>query len=245
MYRAGMILSTLATTMPLVMLALWSAAAESGPIRGYSRARFTVYFLSTYVIRQLSGSWIVYQIASEIRNGKLSLRLLRPIHPVSAFAAESLAALPLRIAISIPIVVIAVSAGGTRSFTNSPAAWALFGASMLGAWLLTFSMNVIVGSLSFYIESSSRIMELIMITFFVLSGYFVPIELLPSSFQLAADWLPFKYQLALPVELATGAHGIDVGVRLLCKQWIWVTLEVLAVIGLWRSGVRRFVAHGG
>ena len=56
-YRAEMIVWVLATTMPLVMLALWTTVAETrpgGPLR--RSAQFVAYFLATFIVRQLTGA---------------------------------------------------------------------------------------------------------------------------------------------------------------------------------------------
>ena len=61
-----------------------------------------------------------------------------------------------------------------------------------------------------------------------------------------ADWLPFRYQLALPVELMTGRHTEPAEVlRLLAAQAGWVVFMGLACRVMWRRGLARFGAYGG
>ena len=38
----------------------------------------------------------------------------------------------------------------------------------------------------------------------ILSGYLIPLELLPSWTRAIADALPFRYTLAFPVEIGSG-----------------------------------------
>ncbi|HVY49889.1 MAG TPA: hypothetical protein VHB21_28535, partial [Minicystis sp.] len=95
-YRAEMVVWLLTTTMPLVSLALWSAVADAGPVGRFDQRRFGAYFLATLLVRQLTGSWLVWELNQEIRTGTLSQRLLKPIHPLVAYSAENLAALPMR-----------------------------------------------------------------------------------------------------------------------------------------------------
>ena len=64
----------LATTMPLVMLALWGAVARDAPVGRYGEPKFVAYFLATFVVRQLTGAWVFYAMNFEIRDG----------HPVHA-----------------------------------------------------------------------------------------------------------------------------------------------------------------
>src|SRR6185312_13112060 len=75
-YRAEMIVWILATTMPLVMLALWSAVAQNQPIGRYGQPQFVAYFLCTFIVRQMASSWAFYEMNFEVRNGTLAMRLL-------------------------------------------------------------------------------------------------------------------------------------------------------------------------
>jgi ABC-2 type transport system permease protein len=56
-YRAEMLVWVLATTMPLVMLALWTSVAQGAPIGRYDQPAFVAYFLATFVVRQMTGSF--------------------------------------------------------------------------------------------------------------------------------------------------------------------------------------------
>ena len=57
-YRAEMIIWVLSATLPLVMLALWNAAAAGGAVAGWDQTDFTRYFTANLIVRQLTGSWV-------------------------------------------------------------------------------------------------------------------------------------------------------------------------------------------
>ena len=244
-YRAEMLVWILATTMPLVMLALWSTVAMQAPVGRYGEPQFVAYFLSTFIVRQLTGSWAFYEMNFEVRNGTLAMRLLRPIHPLWAYAAENLAAIPLRAVVAIPVAVIILAFVGRASMTHEPVMWLLWTVSLAGSWLLTLLVNFAVGCLSFFLESSMKIMDTWLVFFFVLSGYLVPVDLFPPGLREVVDWLPFRYQIGLPVELMTGAHDTAHALTLLGRQWAWVAITLLSTAALWRGGLRRFAAYGG
>jgi ABC-2 type transport system permease protein len=244
-YRAELLVWTLATTMPLVMLALFTSVAATGPIGRYGQPEFIAYFLATFIVRQLTGSWAFYEMSFDVRNGTLAMRLLRPVHPLWAYAAENLAALPMRFLVSLPVAVIAFAWVGARQANHDPVLWALFPVSLLGSWLITLFVNFAVGCLAFFVESSMKLMDTWLVFFFVLSGYLIPVELFPHGVRVVVDWLPFRYQIGLPVELMTGAHGAAHALSLLARQWMWVAIGLGTTSLLWRSGLRRFAAYGG
>ena len=173
-YRAEFFVWVLTTTMPLIMLALWSAVAAEAPVGRFGQTQFTAYFLATFIVRQLTSSWSAWQMNYEVRHGIMSMRLLKPIHPLWAYAAENWAALPLRLVVAVPLAVVALVIVGAGQLPSDPLTWLAWAASMAGAWLITFLVNVAVGSLSFHMESSVKVMDVWYAVFFVLSGYLIP-----------------------------------------------------------------------
>jgi ABC-2 type transport system permease protein len=243
-YRAEMIVWMLTTTMPLVSLALWSNVAAAGPIGRYDQHGFLAYFLATLTVRQLTGCWLVWELNQEIRSGAIARRLLKPVHPLIAFSAENLAAMPLRAAICAPIAIIALYTIGHEA-PRSPAMIAAWIVSMLGAWLINFTTMAAMGSLAFFLESSTAIFELWLVAFMALSGYLLPLDLFPPGLAEIAHALPFRYTMALPVEIAIGKlSGADV-LRELAYQWAYAAAFLALGLYLFRVGVRRYASFGG
>lgn len=243
-YRAEFIVWMLTTTMPLVMLALWSAVAHEAPFGRWGQEEFIAYYLGALIVRTLTGCWVVWELNHEIRTGSLSLRLLRPIHPFVAYFGEHVAQVPLRGLMALPIagILLATLPGGR--FATDPLVLALFPLAIAGAWGITFLSMCLLGSLGMLMERSIAVFEVWLGLFAVLSGYLVPLELMPSWLSSAAAWLPFRYQLGFPVELLIGALPREAVLRGLLVQWGMVALLLPAALGVWRAGLRRFEAFG-
>lgn len=244
-YRAEMIVWVLATTMPLVMMALWTAVAADAPVGRFGQKEFVAYFLASFVVRQLCGSWAAYQMNFEVRQGTLAMKLLRPISPLFLYAVEHLAYIPLRMLVAGPVAVLSLWLVGSAHLPKTLLSWWVVLAALLGGWLITFLSNVMVGCMSFYMQSSLKLMEMWWTLFFIFSGYLFPLALLPPWAQRAVAWLPFPYQLGFPVELLNSMHGQEETFRLLAIQWGWVALLWLLSSWAWRGGLRRYEAFGG
>lgn len=244
-YRAEMLVWILSTTMPLVMLAIWHAVARDEPIGRFGGDEMIAYFLAMFIVRQLTGSWSAWAINMEVRQGTLALRMLRPVHPLLAYAADALAALPVRGLLSIPLATVALVWFAGPELETRPALWGIWAAAVLGGWLITLAVNLAIGCLAMLIESSTKVMDVWLALYFVFSGYTLPVELFPSWLRGIVDWLPFRYQLGLPVELMTGAYDVGTGLVMLARQWIVVAATFGVVALVWRAGVRRFAAFGG
>ena len=145
-YRAEFLVWILTTNMPLVMLALWHAVAADGAVGRFDQREFTAYYLGVLVVRLVTSTWMVWQLSMEIRDGTLSAKLLRPIHPLYAYAADHISAMPMRIIVVSPIVVLLFTTSWDRLAVHDPRLLPILGASLVGAWLLTFFSMVLLGT---------------------------------------------------------------------------------------------------
>ena len=244
-YRAEFLVWLLSTNMPLVMLALWSAVARDAPVGRFGQNDFVAYFLAALIVRLMTGAWVIWEVNFEIRQGTLAFRLLRPVHPLVVYACENIAAMPLRLALALPIALVLLFMVGGARVTHDPLLLALFPVTVLGAWLITFLAMAIVGALAFYLESAGSLFEIWLGLFGVFSGYLVPLELYPRWVTALARALPFRYMLAFPVEMVIGLESRARALADLGIQWLFVALLAAAAGGVWRLGLRRFAAYGG
>lgn len=244
-YRAELVVWLLSTNMPLVMLALWSAVAREAPVGRFGERDFTAYYLAALVVRLMTGAWVVWELTFEIRQGTLAYRLLRPLHPLLAYAAENVAAMPLRLAMALPVAGLALWLTAGERLTRDPLLLALFPLTVAGGWLITFLAMAMVGTLAFRFDSAASLFEIWMALFGVFSGYLVPLELFPPWAQAVARALPFRSMLGFPVELVIGLLPREQALLELAVQWGWIALLLLGVRAAWRSGLRHFAAFGG
>ncbi len=244
-YRGEFFIWILTTNMPLVMLALWSRVAADGPVGRFTQRGFAAYFLGVLLVRFLAGSWVVWELTFAIRDGSLASRLIRPLHPFAHYAADNLAQMPLRLVVAAPIAAGLVWVAGPAGLSHDPVQWALAPVAVAGAWALTYSAMLAVASLAFYFDSALSVWELWMALGYVLSGYLVPLELLPPTARAVAAWLPWRYTLALPLETMLGLVDRASSVRGLAVQWAWTALFLTAATALWKRGLGRYESFGG
>lgn len=240
-YRAEMVIWILSATMPLVMLALWNAASEAGPLAGFGQAEFARYFTVTLVVRQLTGAWVMWELNYQIRTGALSPALLRPLNPLWVNLASTLAAVPWRLVVLAPILAALFAWRPDIVFVPTPARLVGFLVSVGLAFLAAWLVQVVFGVLAFWFDQSLGFFSVYFAVWGLLSGYFVPLSLLPDALGGVAAWLPFHATLGAPVDVLLG--GAPVGPTL-ALQGAWVGALLLGVRGLWAAGLRRYGAVG-
>lgn len=243
-YRGEVLIWILSTTMPLIMYAVWSTLAQAGPIGRFDEGTFAAYFLSTLVVRQLTSCWIVWELNYAIRTGAFSTLLLRPVSPLAYYAAENLGALPFRILVLVPVVFGAWWAFPSLPFAFSAERIALFVLTTLLAWLLIFLFQAIFGLLALYTEQSLSFQEAWFGLWAMLSGYLVPLELMPKV-AVVARWLPFRAMGSLPTEILLGHLDGPGMLQAVAAQLGWVVVTVILVKSVWARALRRYEAYGG
>ena len=244
-YRAEFLVWILTTTLPLVMLALWTSVADEAPFRNYTSADFVAYYLAGLIVRNLTGSWVAWQISEEIRMGAMSMRLLRPIHPFIAYAVAHLAAVPFRTIVALPIAFVLLMSSGASSLATEPVQLALLVPSLALAWIITFSFLFALGTLGFLFTKTMALLNLYFGLYSLFSGYLMPIPLLPSILRDVAEVSPFRYMFSVPVELMTRTIPAGELVLLLVGQLAWTIVTLVGALWVWRLGLRRYEAVGG
>lgn len=241
-YRAEVVVWILTASLPLVMLALWNAAAAEGPLAGFGQAEFARYFTATLVVRQLTAAWVVWELNHHVRTGSLSPMLLRPVTPLAFHLSETVAAMPFRLVVLAPIVAALVWWRPDIAFLPSLSQVLLGSISVVLAFLLAWLVQAIFGMLSFWLEQSVGLFSLWFAAYALLGGYFLPLALLPEGVAAWAAWLPFQATLAAPVELFLGISADPV--RALAIQAGWVSLAAAGAALMWKRGLRRYGAVG-
>jgi len=241
-YRAAMLVWVLTTTFPLVSLTLWHSLAADGPIGGFTQGEFDAYFVAAFLIRQLTASWVVWDLSSQIRDGALSTLLMRPVHPLLHHLMTNLAALPVRVALAVPLgLVVLFAVGGIEASFGWHVAVAPL--AIVLAWLLQLCVQICVACLAFWVTSSAALFEVWLGLYMVLSGYVMPTSMLPW-FSGVVRALPFHAAMGFPTELLCGRLSSGEIVRGFVLQGIWLVVFAALAAWLWRRGLRVYGAVG-
>lgn len=243
-YRAEMAIWILSTLIPLIMLAVWDAVAVGGPISGWGRTEFARYFAITLLVRQVSSVWLVWELNYEIRNGTLSTRLLKPMHPLLQHGVPMLVGVPFRVLVLIPILVGLLIWRPDLWETPSIARLGLFVVSMSLAWLINFLVQALFAILAFWIDKTDALFGVWFALWSILSGYVAPLALFPDAMRPVLVLLPFRGMLGLPVEILGGFVSPEAALPEVALQLGWCAGLFLAVQWCWARGIARYGAYG-
>ncbi len=245
-YRVQSVLWLLfAVIRPVIFLAAWSAAAnaQGGNIGDFALADFAAYYVCITFVGQLTMAWNAYDFEFEIRQGKLSPKLLRPLHPLHYAVVENIVWKATTLPVLVPALVLVGWTFQAR-FATQPWHILVFVPSVLLAAALRFVFGWVMASCAFWTTRVHAIMRLYDRVTFLFAGEIAPLSLLPGPLAALAYALPFGYMLWAPAEILRGGATPDQALLILAAQSVWLLVGWVGFVAIWRIGLRQFSAVG-
>ena len=245
-YRANMAIWSMASILQIVVyLSVWRAVAEAGGTTGgFTPSQFAGYFLMLLLVREFTYSWMPYMLADDVRSGKLSGLLMRPLHPIVQHSADMVAHRIQSVAMLVPVAAILVFAFDA-SVDLRPGALAM---ALLVVLPLAALVRLLVDSLfaltSMWLTRIDGIRNMYYLVLLLLGGQFAPIDVLPTALQAVAKALPFYWTLGFPTELLIGRASIAEAWTGAAVLAAWAIGTLLVLQPAWRAGTRAYEAVG-
>lgn len=250
-YRWNFLFRAVSGLIPMLGgLYLWRALfqARGGvDIEGWDYSSMVRYFLYVMLAESLvtpvEDEW---QIAADIRDGRLSSFLIRPLdymlYRFSLFGSGRLMYTAVAI---LPSVVLLWFYRADLRMPQDAATWWLTGLSLGMAALIQFFVSYALAMIAFWLLEISTIVFIVYSFEYFLSGRIFPLDLMPASVQRVTEWMPFMYELYFPVSIFMERVQGPALVRGLAIQLLWVLVAFGVARLLWARGVQRYQAVGG
>jgi ABC-2 type transport system permease protein len=160
-YRAQILLWILSFLFPLVMMVVWLAVVdEVGPAAGWDRADFVSYYVGMALVNQLTFAWIVWNWDEDIRTGKLSVKLLKPLDPFHHLLSEQLGWKLFILLFLLPVVAVIAWLSPTISYPLTPGRVAACVLSVVAGFALSMLMGSTFGVLAFWSTQTRNLYSL-------------------------------------------------------------------------------------
>ncbi len=229
---------------PTVYLVVWTTVATvRGAVGGYGAADFAAYFIVLMIVNQLTFTWVIFEFEWRVRSGELSAMLLKPIHPIHSDVADNLGYKLVTLVILVPAALL-LGLLFQPAFDLRAAMLALAAVALVAAYCVRFLFDWAFALTGFWTTRTAALNQIYFLVLLFCSGRLAPLELLPSWLERITWYLPFRWTLWFPVELAlnrlSGAE-IAAGFRM---QALWLLVGLLLVRVVWRLGVRKYAAVG-
>jgi len=245
-YRGDFVFYMLSTILgPLISVMIWRAAIASGAQLPVDGTYLTSYFVLLGAVSMLTSSWSSQFLAGDIRNGNLSAVLARPGSYLYGMIANNLAEKGFKSLVLAPmILVFGWLLRDSVSLSAPPTRWLLLLVSIVLAAVIILSLDVIFGSLAFWIDDISGVERGRMLLSAMLAGQLVPLALMPDWASGFVRLQPFRFMISFPLEIVVGdlgQHELGIG---FIAQLCYLALFFLFARWIWQRGLRSYSAVG-
>lgn len=249
-YRVNFLFRSLFGLVPLTaIISVWKTiyGQGQGSVAGYTLSQMISYYLVITLVDMLTAvaedDW---QIAADIKDGRISQFLLKPIdyqtYRLTLFAAGRVMYTSMAL---LPVVAFIFFQRDYFVFPGDPLTWVAFVASVVMTALLQFFISYSMALLAFWLQEVSTFIFIVYAFEYMAGGHLFPLDILPPALAKVLMLTPFPYQLYFPVNVFLGRiTGPELATGL-GMQALWVLIAYGTARWVWNRGVRHYEAVGG
>ncbi|MCH5161004.1 MAG: ABC-2 family transporter protein [Clostridiales bacterium] len=236
-----------ATLMGLLWWAIYSFS-DSGVIGGFTYPQMLLYVILSAAMFEITMSDSMGMIMSDIRDGLIGMRLMKPISYRLQLMFTSLGIFIGKFIIfGIPTVIVGTLIA-VLGFGLTGLVWynvLLFVPALVLAFLVNEAYDFLFGQLAFRTQATFGINSMSMTISGFLSGRMVPLSVFPQWAQKVLNFTPFPFMMSMPIRLYLGVVSLpDVALSFaIAIAWI-IVINIIGKLS-YMSSVRKVVVFGG
>ena len=205
-------------------------------------------WLNQAFIRLIYLSYKDNEIMEKIKKGTVAYELCKPYDLYSWWFLKLLAKRYAECALRcLPVIIIALLLPEpyNLSLPESPMYFLLFLITLLFGSFLIVSINMIVQIISFYTLQEKGITSIVYSLGSLLSGFTIPLPLMPGLMLKIANTLPFRFIGDLPFRLYSSNINYTYGLKCIIIQIMWIAVIILTGKILMNRTLRKVTIQGG
>lgn len=249
-YRVNFLFRSLFGLIPLTaIISVWKTIFSQGQssVAGYTLSAMISYYLVVTLVDMFTAvaedDW---QIAADIKDGRISQFLLKPIdyqtYRLTLFCSGRL------IYTSVALLPVLGFIFLQRDFFVLPThliTYLAFGISIALTALLQFFISYSLALLAFWLQEVSTFIFIVYALEYLAGGHLFPLDILPPWVFKLLMLTPFPYQLYFPVNVyLEKIQGSELAAGLVIQS-AWVLATYGLARWVWHRGVRHYEAVGG
>lgn len=225
---------------------LWQAIYGSQEsLAGFTVPQMTTYIAVSWMARAFYFNNLDREIASEIRDGSVSVQLIRPysylfVKMMQGFG-EGLFRFLLFMIPGLAIVCLLFPV----KLPTDPVVWIVYLVMLFFSFLINSQINILTGLFAFFVENNEGMIRMKRVMVDLFSGVVVPIAFFPGWLSGIMQWLPFQAITYLPSSVFTGRTPLSEAAGVFGVQALWFGLLLVPIAITWRAARKRLYVQGG
>ena len=228
-----------------VLFFIWKAIFKQvNNFSGYTFSSMVTYLVMVQFLHFVNRQNTSRQIAEEIKNGDLSIFLLKPLNYLKywffSFLASRFFECLIRLSI-ITIFLILFSSSLQFLLWSRIFPFVLF---LIISMSFNFLLNCLFASATFWITDIRLFSTMVGLSVGFFSGELMPLDIFPGVLRVISEVLPFQYMLFFPIKIFQGSlsgRQIFTGAAVAI---FWTIGLFFLLKFLWRKGLKRYEAIG-
>jgi ABC-2 type transport system permease protein len=232
----------------VMMIFLWQSVFRyNETINGFGLNDMLIYFLLINVFFIFTELDTVFVMAEEIREGRVSLYLIKPISYYKRLMAETLGHIVSLLILMLPIAIgtgIALTFIFDIRWNINPWHVLIALAYLPLIFLLLFEYNYFFGTLSIHTTNVFGLAIFMSVFIRATSGQLIPLAFYPESLLKILNYFPFRF-ISYPPLLILNQMDSRTGLQGLIILSLWVLLFRGISFMTYKLSIKKMVVFGG
>lgn len=229
----------------LVMYYIWLSVFKNRTYFGdYTFSSLMTYLLVGKFLHFVNRQNVSRSVAEEIKNGDLSIYLVKPVsYPrwqVARFLSLRIFDGLLNLLLFLLIFSFFPDIFIRPTFISLIVFCFFLGLSLL----INFFVNLLIAVFAFFVTDIKLFRTTVGIILDFLAGSLVPLDLMPSFLKNVSQVLPFQFSLYFPVKIFQGNLSLEYLLKGVSLCFFWIFIFIIISKYFWKKGLRCYEAVG-
>lgn len=229
-----------------VLILMWTAIYGSQKlISGLTVREMITYLLVGNLFNGLIRNFLTSVVSRDIREGRLSMFLVKPIGYFAYILAHEIGRISLATIVSTISNSLVILPFYSLLVWNAQVDYlSVIFVMLILAFMSELLLSYLIGLISFWTDEVDGVYFTIdRVKKFFSGGYF-PLNLLPVSLVQVSYILPFAYSFFVPAQLYLKKIDLATGIKGLFVQIAWIFLLYGIIHLVWKRGLKRYEGVG-
>ena len=186
-----------------------------------------------------------YEVVNSVRTSNIGAELLKPLDYFTYWMAQDLGRAIVSLVLRGFTILGFYALLFNITIPDSLKQWSAVFAAVFLAWAVSFAWRFLINLAAFWVPDAIGFSRLFFALSWFLSGFLIPLRLLPAWFVKLCYMTPFPHMVNTPVEIYLGLlQGPDIFWALF-NQVAWIVILIISGQLTLYFSVRRLVIQGG